>query len=64
MCGACGIVCTIGSITYEVTWTGWIIYGKTRHGPEVVTADLTVSGGNTGHLVYEAQDKAKMRRMV
>lgn len=58
-CGACSIVCTTGSITYKITRTGWIIYGKTRHGPEVVTADLAVSGRNTGHLVYEARERAK-----
>ncbi len=58
-CGACGIVCETAAINYRIVRTGFIIYGKTRHGQHIVTADLEVSGRNTGHLVYVAREKAK-----
>ncbi len=58
-CGACSLVCTSDAINYRVVKTGTVIFGKTRHGQKVVTADLEVSGRNTGHLVYIAREKAK-----
>ncbi len=58
-CGACGIVCPTDAISYRTVRTGYIIHGVTRHDVEVITADLEVSGRNTGHLVYLAREKAK-----
>jgi len=58
-CGACALVCPAGAIKCKVVRTGKLILGRTKTGIDVVTADLEVSGRNTGHLVYMAREFAK-----